>query len=196
MHENVHIHQYITAQLDKAVQRERVTKLYWLILSKLVYWWYSVPCTLVLECCMMLCKMSLDRHLCCQGFFDAILTVYLGMVKMDEKHSKFVNTAQIFWHVFSYPFRKNLPIAQNERLCASPTSFEIMQIPWISSEEPLNLSVSSKNTYPLDLSLAYVFLTGYDTLIKRAYVKKSDAVKYRKKLSRPPFRLRYCVNTH
>ena len=54
-----------------------------------------MPCTLVLEYCMMLCKMSLDSHLCYQGFFDAFLTVYLGRVKMDEKHSKFVNTAQV-----------------------------------------------------------------------------------------------------
>ena len=47
-----------------------------------------------------------------------------------------------------------------------------MQIPVISGYEPLKLSVSSKNTYPLDLALAHVSLTGHDTLIKRAYVKK------------------------
>lgn len=95
MLENVHTHQYTTAQL-KQLCRERVTKLYLLVLSKLVYSYCSVPCTLALEYCVMLCEMSLDRHLCCQGFFDAFLTVYLGRLKMDEKHSKFVNTAQTF----------------------------------------------------------------------------------------------------
>ena len=77
MLENVHTHQYTTAQL-KQLCRERVTKLYLLVLSKLVYSYCSVPCTLALE---YLCKMSLDRHLCCQGFFDAFLTVYLGRLK-------------------------------------------------------------------------------------------------------------------
>ena len=80
MLENVHPHQYTPAQL-KQLCRERVTKLYLLVLSKLVYSYCSVPCTLALEYCMMLCEMSLDRHLCCQGFFDAFLTVYLGRLK-------------------------------------------------------------------------------------------------------------------
>ena len=136
-----------------------MAKLYWLVLGKLVYLYCSVPCTLALEYCMMLCKMSLDRHLFCQGFFMHFgLFIWAGWkwVKCIEFLLILHKLSMLILHPSKMNFYK---IAQNGCLCALDTSILKGCTHWKWGVEPLNFRCFIYEHWPIEFDIrSRVFL--------------------------------------